>query len=145
MAVDESITEEEVIRIGPSNPDGWRRAAELGLLDDDYLEPVYVKPMSYKFLEGIPVSKPAQPVDPLKYHQRRARATPRWLTYEQRMEMRSLYKSAAGTKKRKNGKAMSVDHIVPLSGCNVCGLHVPWNLRLIPLSENQRKNNLHQE
>lgn len=143
MAVEDINTQDEVIRIGPSNPDGWRRAAELGLLDVDHIETVYVKPRSFAFLENLPARPEWQQTDCLPYHQRRARATPAWLTYEQRMEMRRMYKTVAGTKKRKNGRALSVDHIVPLSGHNVCGLHVPWNLRIIPLQENRRKNNLH--
>lgn len=34
-----------------------------------------------------------------------------------------------------------VDHVVPLCGTNVCGLHVPWNMRVITSVENQTKNN----
>ena len=66
--------------------------------------------------------------------------TPDWLTVDQLWMIEQAYDIAA---KRKQifGFDWHVDHIVPLQGKTVSGLHVPWNLQVIPAVENQRKSN----
>lgn len=58
-------------------------------------------------------------------------ATPPWAD---RAEIRKVYARAAAL-------GMTVDHIHPLRGANVCGLHVPWNLQLLSHSANASKSN----
>lgn len=67
-------------------------------------------------------------------------ATPKWLTPEQRMEIRLKYRLAIELS-RATGVRHAVDHEIPLQGEDVCGLHVPWNLRVITQDENLKKSN----
>jgi hypothetical protein len=69
-------------------------------------------------------------------------ATPLWLTRKQKSEIRQLYQIAI-TMTQTTGEQYVVDHIVPLRGESVCGLHVPWNLRVITQEENLKKSNKH--
>ena len=41
------------------------------------------------------------------------------------------------------GELHVLDHIVPLNGHNVCGLTVPWNLRIVPWRVNASKGAKH--
>jgi len=67
-------------------------------------------------------------------------ASPPWLTKEHKLAMRQLYLQAMKLTKL-TGERYVVDHIVPLISDAVCGLHVPWNLRVITQEENLRKSN----
>ncbi|MBU9378733.1 HNH endonuclease signature motif containing protein [Burkholderia gladioli] len=69
---------------------------------------------------------------------RERRATPRWLSPVQRELIAVIY-TYAETLTRGTGELHVVDHIVPLDGKLVCGLHVPWNLRATHWLENARK------
>lgn len=71
---------------------------------------------------------------------RHKNATPPWLTYTQKQEMRALYQQAAIITKT-TGVRYVVDHIIPLNGSTVCGLHVPWNLQVMTQEENLKKSN----
>jgi hypothetical protein len=73
---------------------------------------------------------------------RHREATPRWLTPSERLQMRELYVQARKMTELTRERYV-VDHIVPLRGESVCGLHVPWNLRVITQEENLKKSNKH--
>jgi hypothetical protein len=67
-------------------------------------------------------------------------ATPQWLTKEDRLQILNFC-SLRKQLELQTGLKHHVDHIVPLQGENVCGLHVPWNLQVITAEENCSKNN----
>lgn len=70
----------------------------------------------------------------------KARATPGWLSADQKKAIVAVYaKSEAVT--AQTGIPHEVDHIIPLRGAKVCGLHVAWNLQILEASENRRKSN----
>jgi hypothetical protein len=66
---------------------------------------------------------------------REARATPKWADLK---AIRLIYAKAA-ILTAKTGEMHVVDHIVPLDGKLVCGLHVHWNMRAIHWLENAKK------
>jgi hypothetical protein len=71
---------------------------------------------------------------------RKLNATPAWLTKADFRRMERYYEKAARLT-RETGVQYQVDHIVPLRGKTVCGLHTPQNLRVIPAAKNYRKAN----
>lgn len=68
------------------------------------------------------------------YNAKKRSAQPPWLTPDEIAQIRAVYDEARAA-------GMTVDHIVPLNGKNVCGLHVPWNLRVVSRAENTAKGN----
>jgi len=86
-------------------------------------------------------NNPLQVLADNKVRRRKHRdATPPWLSRKQRSEIRQLYQIAM-TMTQTTGERYVVDHIIPLQGETVCGLHVPWNLRVITQEENLKKSN----
>ena len=74
------------------------------------------------------------------YRRRHREATPPWLSDSDKKVIRKLYKHAR-TMTALTGERYVVDHIIPLISEEVCGLHVPWNLRVITQEENLKKSN----
>jgi hypothetical protein len=68
------------------------------------------------------------------------KATPSWLTDSQWLEIKNFYALAKKLEKE-TGIKYHVDHIIPLKGKNICGLHVPWNLQLLTAEQNLVKSN----
>ena len=66
--------------------------------------------------------------------------TPAWLTEDDHWLMEQAYEIAMRRSKLL-GVQFHVDHIIPLQGKTVSGLHVPLNLRVIPAKLNRAKSN----
>jgi 5-methylcytosine-specific restriction endonuclease McrA len=65
-----------------------------------------------------------------KYRTAKINALPSWVDVS---ELKKVYQNCP--------TGFHVDHIVPLRGKNVSGLHVPWNLQYLTPQDNQRKSN----
>jgi hypothetical protein len=66
--------------------------------------------------------------------------TPAWLTEDDCWMMEQAYDLAA-LRTKLSGFQWHVDHIIPLQGVVVSGLHVPTNLQVIPWLDNVKKHN----
>ena len=71
------------------------------------------------------------------YISRKKSATPKWADL---WLVAGFYKTAARLTSE-TGVKHQVDHIVPIRSKLVCGLHCENNLRVIPASDNNKKNN----
>jgi hypothetical protein len=78
--------------------------------------------------------------DGAKRRAAKLKRTPKWLTPFDKLKIECLYQLAS-MRNRESDRKWHVDHIIPLQGAFVSGLHVPDNLRVILAIDNMRKNN----
>lgn len=75
-----------------------------------------------------------------KRHARKKQACPAWLDKEEMWLIDEIY-SISTLRTKLTGVKYHVDHIIPLSGKTVSGLHLPWNMQVITAVENLVKKN----
>jgi hypothetical protein len=75
-----------------------------------------------------------------KRHAAELKRTPAWLTEDDHWLMEQAYELAA-LRTKLFGISFQVDHVLPLQGKLVSGLHVPLNLQVIPAKMNRAKSN----
>lgn len=73
-----------------------------------------------------------------KRHAAKMSATPSWANQE---HIKSYYAFASFLTSATFGGGYHVDHVVPLQGKDVCGLHVENNLQVLRANDNVRKSN----
>ncbi len=69
----------------------------------------------------------------MMYEKKKLQRTPKWLTREDKQRITRIYMECP--------VGQEVDHIIPLNGETVSGLHVPWNLQYLSKTENISKSN----
>lgn len=74
------------------------------------------------------------------YQASKIKRTPKWIGDDERWIMREIY-DLARLRTKQTGIKWHVDHIIPLNGSNVSGLHTPNNLQVILGEDNIRKSN----
>lgn len=75
----------------------------------------------------------------MNYRSAKDERMPSWLNDAEQFELECVYTYCAAL--RWVGLDYHVDHVVPLRGQRVSGLHVPWNLQIISGRENMSKGN----
>ncbi|OBQ38763.1 MAG: hypothetical protein AN484_23935 [Aphanizomenon flos-aquae WA102] len=73
---------------------------------------------------------------------RRAKRVPKWLSADDKWMLRQAY-ALAKQRTEMFGFTWEVDHIIPLRGEHVSGLHVPTNVQVIPKALNRLKRNVY--
>ena len=93
-----------------------------------------------RYYENTPEGKDRKKRKKALRDRRNRQATPKWLTKEHKQQIVDTYELMRDCR-AVTGEDYHVDHIVPLRGENICGLHVPWNLQVLPAYVNLSKAN----
>jgi hypothetical protein len=104
------------------------------------LNPKFRKAIAKKSLVRDKLYKPQRAAREAKRRFSKLNATPSWLTEAHIEQINQIYWHCADLR-LVTGEQYHVDHIIPLRGKNVCGLHTPWNLQILPSDLNIRKSN----
>ena len=99
--------------------------------------PEKVKANAKRYIKSHPAEYTARAVASVA---KRAKRVPAWLTTEDKWMMCEAYKLAK-LRTKMFGFVWEVDHVIPLRGKFVSGLHVLTNLQVIPKAENRKKSN----
>ena len=75
-----------------------------------------------------------------RYNANKKNRIPSWLSKDDLSKIRSIYKMCRLIS-QKTGIRHEVDHVIPINGKDVSGLHVPWNLQIITKEDNIKKSN----
>jgi hypothetical protein len=99
--------------------------------------PEKLKAKDAKWAKANPAKRAAKQ---MRRQAKKLKATPSWLTEEHHGQILEFYELAQELQWLSE-EPLQVDHIIPLQGENVSGLHVPWNLQILPKSMNISKGN----
>jgi hypothetical protein len=135
-----------------NNPEGYREAKRLRRENN----PELYKAIDKKYREAnIDVCRKRSNESSKKYYERypeklRAKSSkyravkldrlPKWITKEEESQIRSMYKLCRKISKI-TGIPHEVDHVLPLQGRLVSGLHTISNLQIITKEQNATKSN----
>jgi hypothetical protein len=72
---------------------------------------------------------------------KRAKKRRKWAIERLKQPISRAYREEIADIYEARPQGMQVDHIVPLNGLNVSGLHVPWNLQYLSPEDNLKKSN----
>lgn len=114
-------------------PGGSQRRPQLAKQETKPCSPEYAGYLAVLYEERLARTNAAS----ARRHAAKLRRTPSWADKD---AIAAIYAEAAAMT-RETGIEYHVDHIYPLQGRKVSGLHVHTNLRVIPGVENMRKNN----